>query len=446
MKAQYFKLGLAAFLALAAGFALAGHPIVPPDLIAGIGLLGFIGEVEIVEIKRLIEDQGKAWEEFKSTNDARLKQIEEKGVSSKDLDEKLGKINGELDKLGKDIDAALKAANRPGPGKDADETPAELKSGLSKYMRKGDRADFTSEEIKAMSGQSDPDGGYLVTAEMDTEIDRIATTEMSFASIANERTVGSATYKKLVKTSGVSGGWVGESEDSSESGANKYAEIDIPVHRVYAEPWIPNDLLEDAEYDLEADLADEAGITFGEQEGDGFINGDGVKKPRGILAYDTVANASWAWGKVGFIKTGVNGAFAATDPADELILLQHALKQRYRGNAVFLMNDTTLGTVRQFKDSSGAYYLWQPDSTAGFGGRLLGSRVSVDDFMPDLATNSFSIAFGDFRRAYTITRRRGIAVIRDNVTKKGTTKLHLSRRTGGGVVQFEAFKLLKFAA
>lgn len=434
-------------VALVIGYAT-GHPVLSPEMLASIGMLPLaIGNTEAVtEIKSLLEVQGKAWEEFKSTNDTRLKAIESKGFAPADLEEKLGKINGDLNKLGRDIDDLVKKSNRPGAGKSDDDTPAEYKSGLNKYMRQGDRGDYSAEETKAMSSQSDPDGGYLVTAEMDAQIDRVATVEMAFATLATTRNIGKSGYKKLVKKTGVSGGWVGEAEDSTESSAPNYAEIEIPVHRVYAEPWIPNDLLEDAEYDLEMELADEAGITFGEKEGDAFINGDGVKKPRGILAYDTVANASYAWGKVGYLKTGVSGGFAASNPADDLIKLQHALKQRYRGGAAFLMNDATLGTVRQFKDGATGFYLWQPDSTAGFGGRLLGSPVSVDDYMPDLGTNSLSIAYGDFKRAYTIVRRRGIAVIRDNVTKKGTTKLHLSRRTGGGVINFEAFKLLKFAA
>ncbi len=204
-------------------------------------------------------------------------------------------------------------------------------------------------------------------------------------------------------------------------------------------------MLEDALYDLEADLLMEAGTTFGETEGLAFAVGNGVGRPRGIIAYPTVANASYSWGNVGFIPSSKSAAFASVAPADDLISLQHALKEQYRIGAVWLMADTVLSTVRQFKDSSGAFYMWQPDTTAGFGGRLLGSPVIIDDNMPVVAANSFSVAYANFQRAYTIVDRRGISVIRDNVTKKGVTKFHFSRRVGGGITNFEAIKLMKFS-
>ena len=39
---------------------------------------------------------------------------------------------------------------------------------------------------------------------------------------------------------------------------------------------------------------------------------------------------------------------------------------------------------------------------------LLGYPVRTDDYMPDVASGSLSIAFGDFKRAYLIYRRRGM--------------------------------------
>ncbi len=98
------------------------------------------------------------------------------------------------------------------------------------------------------------------------------------------------------------------------------------------------------------------------------------------------------------------------------------------------------------KDGSGSYYLWQSDPTAGFGGRLLGSPVEVDDNMPTVAANSLSIAYGNIARAYKVVNRAGTTVIRDNITSKGQTKFNFRRRFGGGIYNFEALKLMKFAA
>jgi HK97 family phage major capsid protein len=170
-----------------------------------------------------------------------------------------------------------------------------------------------------------------------------------------------------------------------------------------------------------------------------------VGKARGITSYTNVANASYAWGSVGYIASGASGAFAASNPGDKLIDLNHALKAQYRPGAVWLMSDATLGVARQMKDGSGQYYLWQPDPLATFGGRLLGFPVEIDDNMPAIAANSYSIAFGNFKRAYTIVKRAGTALIRDNITSKGVTKFNFRRRFGGGITHFEAIKLMKFA-
>ncbi len=406
---------------------------------------------DMSEVKDLIEAQGKAWENFKIANDARIKALEEKGYAPADLVEKVAKINADLDAKSADlveIQKRIARASLAGNGEGKGLTPEQMehKQALASYLRTGKAGDLAELEKKALSSGSDPDGGYLVDEEMDTAIDRIASTASVMRNLATVRTIGAASYEKLVKTRGISGGWLAEATDSSESTENQWSKIEIPAFKVYAEPWIPNELLEDSFYDLEMDIMNEAGITFGETEGAAFVTGNGVGKPRGIASYTAVANASYAWGKVGYIASGASGAFTSSAPADKLIATQHALKAVYRPNASWLMNDATLGTVRQMKDGSGSYYLWQPDPLAGFGGRFLGSPVAVDDNVADIAANSLSIFYGDFRRGYTIVDRRGIAVIRDNVTKKGVTKFHVSKRVGGGITHFEAIKAVKFAA
>lgn len=402
-----------------------------------------------IELKTAIEAQVKSWEDFKQTNE-KLLEAKADGKSVADLKVTLDKINADLDTKSAELVEIQKRIARQsitGSGEGKGMTPEQMehKEALTNYLRTGKAGDLAELERKALSSSSDPDGGYLVDAEMDGAIDRIASTVSVMRELANVRTIGAASYKKLVKTRGVSGGWLAEAADSAESTENQWSEIEIPAHKMYAEPWIPNELLEDAGYDLEMDLNDECGIVLGETEGAAFITGNGVGKPRGIAAYAFAANASYAWGKVGYIASGKSAAFTSVAPADRIITLQHALKPKYRPNATWLTNDGTLATMRQLKDGSGAYYLWQPDPAAGFGGRFLGSPVAIDDNIADVAANSYSLFYGDFRRAYTIVDRRGIAVIRDNVTKKGVTKFHVSKRVGGGITHFEAIKGMKFA-
>ena len=63
---------------------------------------------------------------------------------------------------------------------------------------------------------------------------------------------------------------------------------------------------------------------------------------KGFLDYTKVADASWTWGKLGYIATGVAGALCrASNPSDMLIDLVYALKSGYRQNAHWVMNRKT---------------------------------------------------------------------------------------------------------
>jgi HK97 family phage major capsid protein len=404
-----------------------------------------------LELKNALDAQLRAFEQFKSTNDARLDAIEKKGFAPADLEEKLGKINTDLADIGKDLRLIQAKQNRPSilgaDGQPLNDDQVAHKAAFRKFLRKGDVDGLREIERKAMNSQSDPDGGYLVLPEIDKSIDRFAGVVSAMFRLADTVNIGGIRYERRVKTSGMAMRRVAEGATGGETTEPKFSNIAIEAYPAEVEPWINNETLDDAFFDLEGDLATEAGISFAEGAGAEFITGNGVGKAFGITSgYTIVANASYAWGKLGYIATGGAGDFAATNKSDCLISLQHALKSQYRPGAVFLMSDATLGTVRQMKDGSGSYYLWQPDPAGTFGGRFLGSPVEIDDNMPVIAANSYSIAYGNFKRGYKIVNRSGTSLIRDNITAKGVTKFNFRRRFGGGVQNFEAIKLLKFAA
>ncbi len=396
------------------------------------------------EITDLIQKQGENFDAFKKANDERLALIE-KGLPTGDIDQKLAAINAELKTLADENREIQKRAGRKEIEGSMTAEQLEYREGLRNFMRTGDDNGLKSLQQKAMQSNSDPDGGYLVLPEMDSAIDRVAETVSAMFRLARVVTIGTAKWQKLVKTSGMTMRRINDGSGGGVSTNPKYAEIEIEAHTAEVEPWVYNETLEDAMIDLEGDLTMDAGIAFAEGLGAEFITGNGVKKARGITAYNNVANASYSWGNVGYIATGKSAAFASVAPADKVISLQHALRSQYRSGAVFLMNDATLGVARQIKDQSGSYYLWNPDAAAGFGGRLLGAPVEIDDNMPDIGAGAYSIAFGNFQRGYAIVKRSGTSLIRDAITSKGQTKFNFRRRVGGGITHFEAIKLLKFA-
>lgn len=399
---------------------------------------------EITELTKLLEQQHQAFSEFKTANDQRLAAIEKKGYAPADLEGKVDTINAEITRLGSEMTTLAKKANRPAqPGNDnlSDEA-REHKTRFQAWLRKGDEAGLRDAERKAMIVGSNPDGGFFATEEIEAGLDRVLTRDVSMMMLATVRNIGASVYKKRVKTSGASFAWVGEQEATGETTTPKYSELTFEPGTISAEPQVSAESLEDLSINPETEIAEELAIAFNEGIGNALINGDGIKKPRGLLAYDIVDNASYTWGKIGSVVTGGASGFASSTPSDALITLQHALRMGYRSNASWLMNDATLAAIRKFKDSQNQY-LWVPGLADGALGLLLGKPVYVDDYMPDLASNAYPIAFGDFARAYVVVRRRGMSMLRDPFTAKPFTKFYTTMRIGGGVQNFEAVKLLK---
>jgi HK97 family phage major capsid protein len=284
---------------------------------------------------------------------------------------------------------------------------------------------------------------------MEKTIDRVLGNVSAIRDISRVINISGQTYKKLVNMGGASSGWVGEQEARSATSTPTLREIAIHVHELYAEPASTQTALDDAIFNIEQWLADEVSIEFAEQESAAFVGGNGVNKPRGFLAYDTVANSAYSWGKLGFVKTGAAAAFATptaeVSPADALIDLYYSLKSGYRNGAAFVMSDAVLGTVRKMKDGDGNH-LWAPPADAGSVPTILQKPVITDDNMPGLGAGAFPVAFGNFQRGYLIVDRQGVRVLRDPYTSKGSVKFYTTKRVGGGVVNFEAIKLLKCAA
>jgi HK97 family phage major capsid protein len=246
-------------------------------------------------------------------------------------------------------------------------------------------------------------------------------------------------------TAGPAVGWVGETDARTQTTSPVLDALSFPAMELYAMPAATASLLEDSAVNLDQWIAQEVEQVFAQQEGAAFVSGDGSNKPQGFLSYTTVANGSWSWGNIGYIASGAAGAFAGSNPADALIDLVYAVKAGYRQNGNFVMNRRTQAAVRKFKDTTGQY-LWQPPAIAGGKASLMTFPVIEAEDMPDIAANSLSIAFGDFGRGYLVVDRAGVSVLRDPYTAKPYVLFYTTKRVGGGVQDFDAIKVMKFAA
>lgn len=385
------------------------------------------------------------FEAFKDSNDERLADLEKRSADVL-VTEKVDRISRALDEQKRVLDnLALKKA-RPALVRDGvNIVRTEHKAAFEAYMRSGDDRHLRSLDAKAMSYGSGQDGGYLVPDETEGEIGKRLAALSPVRSIASVRQVSGAVLKKPFSISGPAVGWVGETTARPETAASTLAELQFPTMELYAMPAATASLLEDSVVDLDEWISSEVEAAFAEQEGAAFIKGDGVNKPRGFLDYDQIAESSWAWGKIGCTFTGVDGELPDADASDVLIDTVYALKAGYRQNANWVMNRKTQATLRKLKDADGNY-LWQPPATPGQRAMLMGFPLVEAEDMPDAAPGTTPIAFGDFARGYLVVDRTGVRVLRDPYSAKPYVLFYTTKRVGGGVQDFDAIKLLKFAA
>ena len=387
----------------------------------------------------------RAFEAFKETNDERLA----KRGADVVLEEKLARINNTIDTQGRRLDEITLKQARPAFGADRAQARSaaalEHKAAFESYVRAGEASGLRALESKAMTIGSNPDGGYLVPPEIETTIGQRLTAISPIRGIAGQRTISGNVYKKPFMTAGPAVGWVGETDARTQTGTPTLDELSFPAMELYAMPAATATLLEDSAVNIDQWLAQEVEQVFAAQEGTAFVTGDGSNKPKGFLAYTTVDNASWSWGNIGYVASGAAGAFPASNPSDVLVDLIYSVNAGYRQNGAFVMNRKTQSAIRKFKDTQGGY-LWQPPAVAGGKATLMTFPVIEAEDMPDIAANSLSIAFGDFARGYLVVDRAGVSVLRDPYSAKPYVLFYTTKRVGGGVQDFDAIKLMKFAA
>ena len=390
-----------------------------------------------------------AFEAFKGANDARLDEIEKKAAADPLLEAKVARIDQAVGAAQARLDRVVSEGRRP---ELAPSVPAvgratspyegeETKAAFDGYLKTGNSNGL---ELKAGLSLAADSGGYVVPPETERAIDRRLMAGSPMREIATVRTIGAGVFRKPVSTAGVTAGWVAETAPRPETDPATLALLEFPAADLYASPAATQSLLDDAMINLDEWLAAEVEDAFAAQETTAFVSGDGINKPKGFLSYDIVAEAGHGWGEIGYVASGAAGAFAASNPSDRLIDLIYAPKARYRPNGRFVMNRRTVSTVRKFKDADGNY-IWQPATRAGETASLLGYPVTEIETMPDIAADSAAIAFGDFQRGYLIVDRAGVRVLRDPYSAKPYVLFYTTKRVGGGVQNFDAIKVMKFA-
>jgi HK97 family phage major capsid protein len=339
------------------------------------------------------------------------------------------------------LDRKTISQNRP-PLAAARDSAAPHQKAFNAYLRSGDDDGLRGLELegKAMSTAVGSDGGYLVDPQTAETVKTVLQSSASIRAVASVVHVEATSYDVLIDHSELGAGWVTETDPTAETGTGTIDRITIPLHELSALPKASQRLLDDSAFDIEGWLAGRIAGKFARSEAAAFINGDGIDKPKGFLFHPKVDDTSWSWGSIGYVASGVDGDVGSGDAVIDLV---YALAAEYRANATFIMNSKTAGMLRKLKDADGRF-LWSDGLAAGEPARLMGYPVLVAEDMPDPASNSYSIAFGDFGAGYTIAERPDLRVLRDPFSAKPHVLFYATKRVGGDVSDFAAIKLMKF--
>ncbi|OIQ44707.1 MAG: capsid protein [Roseobacter sp. MedPE-SW] len=351
-------------------------------------------------------------------------------VKFKQTEERMTMLDRKTNRAGRPHLAAASAAEAP------------HQKAFCGYIRTGDDTALRGllPESKALSTTVNSDGGYLVDPQTSETVNSVLHSTASIRAVATVVSVEATSYDVLIDHSDTGAGWATETDPTVESGTPVIDRITIALHELSALPKASQRLLDDSAFDIEGWLAGRIADKFSRAEAAAFLNGDGVDKPTGILTHPTAENDAWSWGSLGYIASGDDGGIG---DGDAIIDLVYALGAQYRANASFVMNSKTAGLVRKLKDADGRF-LWSDGLAAGEPARLLGYPVLIAEDMPDAASDSLSLAFGDFAAGYTIAERPDLRVLRDPFSAKPHVLFYATKRVGGDVSDFAAIKLLKF--
>ena len=400
------------------------------------------------DIKKVIDELGSTFEEFKKENKTRLDEIEKKGNADPLLEEKVDKMSDDLSKMAetkqqieiqaKNLEEATAklekletALARPNQSKNV-EVDAQMKA-FSTWLRKGE---VDPEERKALYESYDTLGGFYAPAEYVADLIKGVTEISPIRSIARVRSTDRRGIEVPKRTGQFSASFVNETSSRSETTGYTTGMIQIDAHEMYALVDISQAMLEDSAFDLENEMSTEFAEQFAKAEGTAFVSGNSVGRPQGFT--DSSAG-------VGSTNSGSGSALTA----DGLLDLVYDIKSDYLANSRFVINRGTFGSLLKLEDTEGQKIFHVGMTLVGGApSTILGYPYVLATDMPDIGGSAKPIAFGDFSRAYTIVDRVQMSVLRDPFSQatSGNIRYYARKRVGGAVVLAEAIRLQNISA
>ncbi len=298
---------------------------------------------------------------------------------------------------------------------------------------------FIKTGVSTKSLTSENSGGYTIASTLLGHIDdQRNTSNMRY--LCNVETINSSVLELLMERGNASAGWVNETEDRAETSTAELYKVKIQTHEIYAKPKISQRLIDDSVIDIEQWVLNKINAKMDVLENTAFLHGNGENQPRGILTYDKKVGEIREHGVLQKIETGEMGAITV----ESLISAMNALPVNHLNGAVWVVSRATLGVIRTLKDQQGQYvtqHNLRDDATT----TILGYPVVVNDAMTNLDSEKAAdvVIFGNFKNGYQIVDRQDVNIMRDPYSSKPFVEFYATKRVGGDVIDFDAFKIIQ---
>lgn len=396
------------------------------------------------KVLELREKRAKAWEAAKQFLDA--KRTADGFVSAEDaaaydrMEADVVNLGKEIERLERQaaIDAELaRATSKPITNQPNGRIDGETKTGRAsdEYKRafwNGMRNRISYEVQNALSIGTDSEGGYLVPDEYEKKLVESLQDEVFFRSLATVIRTSSGDRKIPIVTSKGEAAWIDEEGQFPESD-DSFGQTSIGAYKLATMIKVSDELLNDSVFNIEQYISKEFGRRIGAKEEEAFFVGDGQGKPIGL--FNTTGGA----------ETGVTAA-TVNITFDDVMDLYYSLRAPYRNKASWLLNDSTVKTIRKLKDGNGNY-IWQPSVREGEPDRILNRPYRTSIYVPELAEGKRVMAFGDYSY-YWIADRQGRSFKRLNELYAATGQVGFlaCERVDGKLILSEAVKTLDVKA
>ena len=250
-----------------------------------------------------------------------------------------------------------------------------LRRAYNQYLRRGIQASELNDV--SMDGM-----GYLLPQRLEAKLVNAMNTLSVLRPLCTEVTTSGDSVLPIVNGHGKAA-WVPEGHPIPMV-KDVFDRVNLSSHKLAAIIRVTSELLKDSAIDIEAYLAATFADRLAVSEEEAFIAGDGADKPLGLIHQAKVGCTTENTGSVSI---------------EDVLNLIFSVPEKHRRNGTLLMNDNTLLALYR-QCAAQEQNLWLGKTNDGKDDTFFGYRIVRCASMPDAASGSMPILFGDFKQVY----------------------------------------------